>query len=155
MDLIATCIRNPQVLSVFSEYIEDSYLPDRDFVAIAKVLRKYYEDDKKSPEQSIVLQKMSSNRSAHTLLEEICENSIVLDQKKVMEQLEEYIKQVKYQKVYKEIGDLYNKQMHNECYNALSEYTKWADSFSIVNDKFIDVAKTFEERFLENKEKVS
>lgn len=152
-DLYKTCITNERVLSIFTNYIEDEYLPDRDFVRVSKALKGYYEKYKSIPEVSIISQEISSSRAAKMLFDDIVEQGKPLEQKQVISQLETYIKQVRFQKMYREVGALYNKQLHKESFDELADYVKWADSFTLTDDQFVDVVGTFKDRFKDNKEK--
>jgi hypothetical protein len=67
--------------------------------------------------------------------------------------LETYIKGVELQAVYTEVGKLYNQGQQKQAEESLSKYTDWLSGFTLKTTAFIDVAKTFSERFEQNRQR--
>ena len=153
MDLFYTCMENDYILAVVMEHIRKEFLPDRDFITLHSCLRAYYKDYKKAPSFSILKQMIANNKSAVALLDDIYDSASVIETEQILEQLESYIKQVRFQKIYKEVGELYNKQGHEEASKRLQEYTEWASAFSLRSSEFVDVIETFSIRFKANRQK--
>lgn len=153
MDLFYTCMDNDYILAVVMEHVRKEYLPDRDFITLHSCLRSYYKDYKKAPTFSILKQIIANNKSAMSLLDDIYDSASSIETEQVLEQLENYIKQVRFQKIYKEVGELYNKQGHEEASKKLQEYTEWASTFSLRSSEFVDVIETFGIRFKANRQK--
>lgn len=76
-----------------------------------------------------------------------------MDPDDALEQLEAYIKQVKFQQAYKEVGELYNKAGYEEAAKRLAAYSEWANEFSLVSTEFVDVIGSFSTRFKANRQK--
>ena len=70
-----------------------------------------------------------------------------------LEQFENYLRQVKFQKTYKEIGELYAKQDRDKAMKLLQSFAEWQNDFSLRQNSFVDVVETFESRFRRNREK--
>lgn len=153
MDLFYTCMENDYILAVVMEHVRKEYLPDRDFITLHSCLRSYYKDYKKAPTFSILKQMIANNKSAVSLLDDIYDSASVIETEQILEQLENYIKQVRFQKIYKEVGELYNKQGHEEASKKLQEYTEWASTFNLRSSEFVDVIETFGIRFKANRQK--
>lgn len=153
MDLFYTCMENDYILAVVMEHVRKEYLPDRDFITLHSCLRAYYKDYKKAPSFSILKQMIANNKSAVALLDDIYDSASVIETEQILEQLESYIKQVRFQKIYKEVGELYNKQGHEEASKRLQEYTEWASAFNLRSSEFVDVIETFGIRFKANRQK--
>ena len=153
MDLFYTCMENDYILAVVMEHVRKEYLPDRDFITLHSCLRSYYKDYKKAPTFSILKQMIANNKSAVSLLDDIYDSASVIETEQILEQLENYIKQVRFQKIYKEVGDLYNKSGHEEASKKLQEYTEWASTFNLRSSEFVDVIDTFGIRFKANRQK--
>lgn len=153
MDLFYTCMENDYILAVVMEHVRKEYLPDRDFITLHSCLRSYYKDYKKAPTFSILKQMIANNKSAVSLLDDIYDSASVIETEQILEQLENYIKQVRFQKIYKEVGELYNKQGHEEASKKLQEYTEWASAFNLRSSEFVDVIETFGIRFKANRQK--
>ena len=146
-------MENDYILAVVMEHVRKEYLPDRDFITLHSCLRSYYKDYKKAPTFSILKQMIANNKSAVSLLDDIYDSASVIETEQILEQLENYIKQVRFQKIYKEVGELYNKQGHEEASKKLQEYTEWASTFNLRSSEFVDVIETFGIRFKANRQK--
>lgn len=153
MDLFFTCMNNDYVLAVVMEQIKKSYLPDRDFISLFNQLKTYYKEYKKAPTYSILGQAVSRQKSVAALLDDIYESGNELGTEQALEQLENYIKQVRFQQTYKEAGELFNKADHEQASLKLQEYAEWVSTFSLRESEFVDVIGTFGIRFKGNRQK--
>ncbi len=153
MDLFFTCMNNDYVLAVVMEQVKKSYLPDRDFISLFNQLRTYYKEYKKPPTYSILGQAVSRQKSVAALLDDIYESGNELGTEQALEQLENYIKQVRFQQAYKEAGELFNKAEHEQASLKLQEYAEWVSTFSLRESEFVDVIGTFGIRFKGNRQK--
>ena len=123
MDLYYTCFKNEYILSIVCEHIRPEHLPDREFQALHKALQSLFRTSRKCPSFSMVKQSLSRSKGAMNLLDDIYDTSGMLSTDECVRQLEAYIRQVHFQKVYKEVGELYNKQRLDEAYEGLRQYT--------------------------------
>jgi replicative DNA helicase len=153
MDLFFTCMNNDYVLAVVMEQVKKSYLPDRDFISLFNQLKTYYKEYKKPPTYSILGQAVSRQKSVAALLDDIYESGNELGTEQALEQLENYIKQVRFQQAYKEAGELFNKAEHEQASLKLQEYAEWVSTFSLRESEFVDVIGTFGIRFKGNRQK--
>ena len=153
MDLFFTCMNNDYVLAVVMEQIKKSYLPDRDFISLFNQLKTYYKEYKKAPTYSILGQSISRQKSVAALLDDIYDSGNELGTEQALEQLENYIKQVRFQQAYKEAGELFNKADHEQASLKLQEYAEWVSTFSLRESEFVDVIGTFGIRFKGNRQK--
>lgn len=153
MDLFFTCMNNDYVLAVVTEQIKKSYLPDRDFISLFNQLKTYYKEYKKTPTYSILGQAVSRQKSVVALLDDIYESGNELGTEQALEQLENYIKQVRFQQAYKEAGELFNKAEHEQASLKLQEYSEWVSTYSLRESEFVDVIGTFGIRFKGNRQK--
>lgn len=153
MDLFFTCMNNDYVLAVVMEQIKKSYLPDRDFISLFNQLKTYYKEYKKAPTYSILGQSISRQKSVAALLDDIYDSGNELGTGQALEQLENYIKQVRFQQAYKEAGELFNKADHEQASLKLQEFAEWVSTFSLRESEFVDVIGTFGIRFKGNRQK--
>lgn len=153
MDLYYTCLKNEYILSIVCEHIHSEHLPDRAFQALHKALQQYFKATQKCPPFSVLQQSVSRHRDAVELLADIYESSGILTTEECVKQLESYIRQVRFQKVYREVGDLYNKNRLDEAYDKLHEYSTWYDSFNLSNKDFVNVIDDFDDHLRANKSK--
>lgn len=152
-DLFVTCFKHESVLSVVTQYIKPDYMPDRDFIAIHKFITEYYRDNKLVPTLGSAVQALSVKKSAVQLLGDIRDEGIEMEPTSAIQQLETFIRQVKFQKAYREAGELYNKSQADEAEQLMIQYAQWADSFSLQDAEFTDIIETFGSRFKSNRAK--
>lgn len=153
MDLYYTCLNNDYILSLVVDHLEPKLLPDREFQTIHKAIREHYKKTKRLPSFSVLKQSIAKHRAAVELLDEIDTSAYMIEPDDALSQLEAYIKQVKFQQAYKEVGELYNKAGYQEADKRLQDYYKWANDFSLVDTEFVDVVGTFATRFKANRQK--
>lgn len=153
MDAFRTGMDNDYVLSALVEHIKKEYLPDKDFQTLHRVLCEYYKSHKKAPAYSVLKQMISSNRSAVILLEDIYDSATCIESEFLLEQLEDYIKQVRFSKTYKEMGELFTQQNHTAVAEKLQDYAEWYNGFSLRSSEFVDVVATFGSRFKANRKR--
>ena len=146
-------MNNDYVLAVVMEQIKKSYLPDRDFISLFNQLKTYYKEYKKAPTYSILGQSISRQKSVAALLDDIYDSGNELGTGQALEQLENYIKQVRFQQAYKEAGELFNKADHEQASLKLQEFAEWVSTFSLRESEFVDVIGTFGIRFKGNRQK--
>lgn len=153
MDVYRTCLDNEYILAVVTEHIKKEYLPDKEFIKLHVNISNYYKGHKHSPSFSILKQMVANDRGVVILIEDIYETANVVDTEEILEQLEEYIKQVRFQKAYKEVGELYNKQGYAQSSAKLREYSDWVQQFSLRESDFVNVVDTFSSRFKDNRQR--
>lgn len=153
VDLFSTCMSNEYVLAVVMEQMKRQYLPDRDFISLFNHLKSYYKEYRKAPTFSILGQSVAHQKSVAALLGDIDKNGKAAASNQILEQLEKYIKQVRYQQAYKESGELFNKGEREGAYKKLTEYAEWEANFTLRESEFVDVIDTFEVRFKGNRQR--
>ena len=153
MDAYRTCLDDDYILAIMVENIRKEYLPDKDFIKLHTSLTNFYKEHKHGPSFSILKQIVSSDRGVVMLLDDIYETANITDTDEILEQLEKYIKSVRFQKAYKESGEAYNKQGYEKASEKLQEYTEWRQKFSLRESDFVDVIGTFSSRFRDNRQR--
>lgn len=153
MDLYFTCLENDYILALVVEHIDPRLLPDREFQIIHKAIKDHFKKTKRIPSFSVLKQSIAKHRAAIELLEDINVNADSLNPDDALGLIEKYIKQVKFQQVFKEVGELYNKAGYDEVGEKLLEFHEWASDFSLVATEFVDVIGSFSTRFKANRQK--
>lgn len=151
-ELYYGCFTYDNVCAMVCAHMQKSYLPARDFQLLHGYLCKYYSEHKSAPTLNIISQIVAMNKEASMLIDDIKESATGVEADIILEQLEEYLRQVKFQKTYKEIGELYAKQDSAKAMKLLQSFSDWSNTFTLRPNKFVDVAETFESRFRRNKE---
>lgn len=128
-------------------------LPDKSFQEINRVISKHYETYKTAPSYPTLLQSFAGDYDSIELINTFQEYDGVKKVDAVLDMLESYIKSVKLQSIYTEVGKLYNQNEQEKAQDKLKEYAEWLGGFTLKSSSFINIAKTFKQRFLQNRQK--
>ena len=152
-ELYFACFKYDYVCNIVCRYMQPTFLPGRDFQSLHTYVSKYFKDHKSAPTLNIISQIVSVNRETKSLMEDIKDCAEGVEPDIILEQFEDYLRQVKFQKTYKEIGELYAKQDREKAMELLQSFAEWQNEFSLQQNAFVDVMDTFESRFRRNREK--
>lgn len=152
-DLYYTSLHNEYILSIVCDQIKAEHLPDRSYQNLHRTIQKLFKSNQKCPAISVLQQALARYRDSASLLRGILESAQQLTTEDCSQQLEAYIRQVRFQKTYQKIGELYNKQLLEDAYHTLGEYSEWFNSFSLTNKDLVDVVGGFTENYRANKAK--
>lgn len=151
-ELYAAALRYDTLCGVVAENMCKEYLPDRSFQKIQEVIANHYRTYKSPPTYATLSQTFQGDYDAIELLETFREyEEENTNTESLTDMLEGYIKSVRLQKVYTEVGKLYNQNRPDKAETLLAEYAGWLSSFTLRTTAFVDVAKTFRERFEHNR----
>lgn len=152
-ELYNSAFENDYMCSIVFQYMDDIYLPDKEFQMLNASLRSFYREHKCAPKYGVVRQMMSRSRAVTELLDEIKKTATGASEDALRQQFENYLKQQTFKHDMAEIKKLYE---NGDPLKAISEFQKKAQNmamFSLSPDEFVDVAGTFEERLKKNREK--
>lgn len=146
-------INNSFVCSAVSKHMEMELLPTGDFQTLHTAIKKHFMAHKDAPKYGIIKQAVVSSRAVTELLEEIHDDAQEIDPEVLLEQFEEYLKLMMFQRAYKEIGKLYQSGREADALSSFYSESKAIEQFTLKSDEFVDVVGTFRERFNDNKER--
>lgn len=152
-ELYATAIRNESVCSVLVQYMQNEFLPDRSFQRVQEVLSNHFHSYKTPPSYAVLSQSFGGDYDAIELINTFMEYDGESTSEVVLDMFENYIKGVRLQNVYTEVGKLYNQNKQEKAETLLREYAEWLSGFTLKSSAFIDVGATFKERYQKNREK--
>ena len=152
-ELYSTAMRSEMVCSVLVEHMQKEYLPDHSFQRIQELFVTHYRTYKKTPTYAVLSQAFSGDCDALELINTFVEYDGDSTSEIVLDMLESYIKGVRLQQVYLEVGKLYNQSKQSKAEELLKEYAEWLSTFTLKSSAFIDVTETFSARFKDNREK--
>lgn len=150
-ELYGTVLRNDVLCSVVSQHMRKEYLPDRSFQRIQEMIATHYRTYKSPPSYAVLSQTFREDYDALELIDTFRECDEGQSCEVMTDMLEGYIKGVRLQSVYAEVGKLYNQNQQVKAEKTLREYAEWLAGFTLKNSSFIDVAATFKERFQKNR----
>lgn len=152
-ELFATAMRNDLVCGVLVQHVKPDYLPDKTFQKILSRLENHYKNYKSPPSYAVLSQLFNDDYDAIELINTFQECSEENNAEIIIDMLESYIKGVRLQIVYSEVGKLYNQSKQDKAEEKLKDYAEWLAGFTLKTAAFIDVGKTFCERFHKNRQK--
>lgn len=152
-ELYHCVMKYDNVCSAVVQNMKKEFLPDKSFQEINRVISKHYETYKTSPSYPTLLQSFAGNYDAIELINTFQEYDGVKKVDAVLDMLESYIKSVKLQSIYTEVGKLYNQNEQEKAQDKLKEYAEWLGGFTLKSSSFINITKTFKQRFLQNRQK--
>lgn len=151
--LFCSCINSDYALAVVVEHMKREYLPDRAYATLLRHMRSFFKEHNCAPGIDMFRQMISSDKGAMALMDEIETTEPYNKTAVLLEELERYIKQVKFQQSYREVGEAYNQGGSDAAIAKIADFMHWCDNLNISGNKFVDVIATFEQRFLGNREK--
>jgi len=152
-ELYSSAIRHEHICNILIMHMQKEYLPDRSFQRIQEVFRNHYNTYKTAPSYAVLSQSFTNDYDAIELINTFREYDGEHNPEVVTDMLESYIKGVKLQAVYSEVGKLYNQNKQVQAEEKLKNYAEWLSGFTLKTTSFIDVAKTFATRFKQNRQK--
>lgn len=151
-ELYNSAFDDDYMCSILYQYMDNEYLPDKDFQTLNTSLKAFFREHKHAPKYGVVRQMMSRSRAVTELLDDIKKTADGASKESLRQQFENYLKQQSFKKDMREITKLYD---GGDPLKAIKEFQARAHkmtSFSLEPDEFVDVAKTFESRLLKNRE---
>ena len=100
-DLFMTCMEDSYILSMVCQHLEEEHLPDRHSAAVLKAFKEYYSTYRRTPNYSIIQQKLAGKNGALRFWQGAYDNGEAFATDECLGLLEEYLKRVEFQKVSK------------------------------------------------------
>lgn len=150
-ELYAAALRQESLCGILSRYMQREYLPDRQFQRVQEAISSHYRTYKAPPSYAVLNQTFHEDHDALELIDTFREYDEGQNAEVMVDMLESYIKGVRLQTVYAEVGKLYNENRQDKAEKTLREYAEWVAGFTLKSSSFIDVATTFTERYEANK----
>lgn len=152
-ELYNAAITDNYVCSVVTAHMKDEFLPDQQYQQLTAALRQYFQEYKMAPRYGAIGQMLSQSRAVSELLDEIRELSTNVDPDSLRDQFENYLKLVRFKRIYKEVGKMYDNGDGMGAIKKMMAESKELGSFTLRPDEFVDVAETFDDRLRDNKAK--
>ena len=152
-ELYSTVLRSEPLCSIVVQHMHREYLPDRSFQRIQEMIASHYRTYKFPPSYAVLTQTFQEDYDALELIDTFREYDEGQSSEVMTDMLESYIKGVRLQAVYAEVGKLYNQNQQPKAEKALREYAEWLAGFTLKSSSFIDVGATFSERFQKNRQR--
>ena len=150
-ELYATALRQEPLCAVLARHMRKEYLPDRSFQQVQEAIAVHFKTYKTPPSYAVLAQTFHEDYDAIELIDTFREYDEGQSAEVMTDMLESYIKGVRLQSVYAEVGKLYNENKQDKAEKTLREYAEWLAGFTLKSTSFVDVAATFKERFERNR----
>lgn len=123
-ELYATVLHTDALCAVVTQYMRPEFLPDRTFQKIQQVIASHFRTYKRPPSYAMLSQTFAADYDAIELLNTFQEYDESSNPEAMTDMLEAYIKGVRLQTVYGEVGKLYNQSKQGEAEKVLREYAQ-------------------------------
>ena len=153
MDVYYACTKSKYILSVVHEHLRKEYLPDRDFQVLHTCMCDHYKKHKSNPSAGVLRQITAHHKGAQFLVDDILERSDDVALEALLENIEQYIKMVRFKENYTEIGKLYMGNEYKKAADKNAKFVEWEQTFSLSESEFVDVIGNFRSNFAKNREK--
>ncbi len=152
-ELYNAAITDNYICSVVCNHMKDEFLPDQQYQQLTSALKRYFLEYKMAPQYGVLEQMLSQTRAVSELLDEIRETSTDTEPDALRDQFENYLKLVRFKRIYKEVGKMYDNGEGMKAIKMMETEAKELSTFTLRPDEFIDVAETFDDRLRDNKAK--
>lgn len=152
-ELYAIALRQEHLCAIVSQHMRSEYLPDAYFQRVHTKIRTHFTAYKTPPSYAALTQYFQNDIETIELIETIKSYDDGQSVDVSIDMLESYIKGVRLQKVYLEVGKLYNDNKQSKAEEVLRNYAEWISSFTLKGSSFVNVAETFMERYEANKKR--
>ena len=152
-ELYATALRHESLCGILAAHMRREYLPDRAFQRVQEALAAHYRTYRTVPTYPLLAQTFHEDFDVVELIDTFREYDQGQSPEAMTDLLEDYIKAVRLQSVYAEVGKLYNDNQPKRAEKTLREYAEWVAGFTLKGSSFINVAQTFSERLRRNRQR--
>lgn len=152
-ELFARAMRSESLCSVVVRHVKKEYLPDRAFQKALQAFASHYKSYKEPPSYAALSQLFSGDPDTMELVDTFRESEETCTAEILLDMLESYIKGVRLQATYTDVGKLYNLGKQAEAEEKLKAYAEWLSGFTLKSSSYVNVTDTFTQRFFQNRQK--
>lgn len=152
-ELFARAMRSDTLCGVLVTHVKKEHLPDRAFQKVLQAFSSHYRNYRQPPSYAVLSQLFSGDFDTMELVDTFQESKETCNAEILLDMLEDYLKGVRLQAVYSEVGKLYNLGRQKEAEEKLKAYAEWLSGFTLKSSAFVNVAETFTQRFARNRQK--
>ena len=149
LSLFASAVESKIIASTLVQYVEDDFLPNKEYQKILHEIKKGLRVNNKVPSLNLLFQKFDDDDDVYYLLEDIENTEITISNDEIIEELQIFLENVKFIKSYTEIGKLFNKGKKSEAVSKLKGVSEELQNFSIKKEVFDPVVSNFAKRNLD------
>lgn len=147
-EVLRLALTNKDVASIVSEHLEFSLIPVelKNYKVVLKLFVDYYKGTGRLPTRGVLTQSVQ-DAEVYEIIRKIIETKVP-DKETILDSLEEYIKRVKFQKLYKQTAEMYNEGDQQKAIEFQANESTKIVNFSIKQrtSYFEDVFEGFKER---------
>lgn len=152
VELFKLSISNINVLEVMVAHLEFNFLPEDHLKNTWKHISDFYELTNKCPSIGVLTERIKDDQKSLDFLLEIKKCKIP-EADQVLPVFEQFIKEVRFKQLYKEVADLYNAGDQDGAYSSLAKESENIHTFSLKKGMYGKVFADFEKRHEARKNK--
>jgi hypothetical protein len=150
LEFFKASLLNASILETGRAHLKFSYLPDQSYKKVWKIILDHYSVQGRPPSIGILGQIATDHPEVLSLVADV--KAIGMPNRDdLLEQLELYIKNAKFQVAYDELYETFSKGDKEEAYKQLKDYADEIHEFSIKGQYFDKVFSGFDSRLTERR----
>ena len=148
-EIFSLALRNKGMMATAIDHLKEDYMPDDDYRAIYRAMRKHWLAYRRPITMGILTQKFYDEDDVFEILNEIKETEVESSPDELIDEMEDYIKKSMFVTQYELIGEDYNKGHKKKAIDRLQKLCENLNNFSLKASTYDTVMEDFVERALE------
>lgn len=153
IELMKLCIKDKRVLETAAKHLKYQYLPSSEHKDLWKAILVHFDTLGKLPTVGILAQQYEHEPKVLQLISTL-KKAEYPDKDTVFEQLENFVKNKMFLKVYDELGDLFNRNQKDEAYDLVQEAGGDLANFTIRESYYDKVFEDHQKRRVDRRTQI-
>lgn len=137
VELYKICLRNAAIFEIARDHIEYHYLPNEEYKLIWRSMVDHYELHGRSITIGLLAQQYEADKETTQLIKQI-KDTPTPDENDIIDQLQEFLKQVIFISAHKELAEKYNQRDDEGAYQLLNEVAEKLADFRLKDERHFD-----------------
>ncbi len=152
IEFFKACVTSRTTLELGLIHLKDNFLPTDAHKKVWKNISHIYELNEVVPTIGVLSERVKGDEEAEALLVKIKQCRVTDKKEMLINQLESFLKEMRFKELYKKVGTLYNQEKTEEAIELLAKESEEIFMFNFKKDLHSKVFGQFEERQTERKQ---
>ena len=155
VEFFKSCITSKSVLELGIANLKDNFLPTDSHQKVWQQIVHVYELEEVMPTIGVLAERVKSDADAGSILVKMKACRVTDKKDMIINQLESFLKEMRFKELYKQVGTLYNQEKTEEAIELLAKESEEIFLFNFKKDVHATVFEQFEERQTQRKQAVT
>lgn len=151
-ELAKLCLNSKDVTDIVRQHFQFSFIKAQEFKEIFKYIFDFTAAHNKTPTIGVLSQNLPQTPELTHIIADIRETSIGDKKDEILVSFEKFIKKGRFQKLYEDVREDFNKQEHEKAMLAMEKESRAINEFSLINKLHSRVFADFDKRQVERKQ---